>query len=72
MKHERNMNNHFQSLDYSHYYYIIMNKHQRYLNYICTFCLIEGIKPGVTHEGLPDSVSSTRHVTQLGQNYICP
>jgi hypothetical protein len=59
MKHERNMNNYFQSLDYSHYYYIIMNKHQRYLSYICTFGLTEGIKPGVTCEGLQVSVNST-------------
>jgi hypothetical protein len=26
-KHVKNMNNHFKSLDYSHYHYIIMNKH---------------------------------------------
>jgi hypothetical protein len=59
MKHERNMNNYFRSLDYSHYYYIIMNKHRRYLSYICTFGLIEGINPKVTREGLQVSVNST-------------
>jgi hypothetical protein len=26
-KHIKNMNNHFKSLDYSQYHYIIMNKH---------------------------------------------
>jgi hypothetical protein len=50
MKHEGNMNNHFESLDYSYSHYININKHQRYLNYICTFGLTEGKKAGVTRE----------------------
>jgi hypothetical protein len=50
MKREGNMNNHFKSLDYSYYYYLTMNKHQRYLNYICTFGLAKGKKQGVTRE----------------------
>jgi hypothetical protein len=54
------MNNHFKSLDYSHYHhYIIMNKHQWYLNYICTFGLTEGKNSRVTRERLPGSVNST-------------
>jgi hypothetical protein len=28
MKRKKSMNNHFKSLDYSHYHYKIMNKHQ--------------------------------------------
>jgi hypothetical protein len=44
------MNNHFKLLDYSYYHYIIMSKHRRYLNYICTFGLGEGRKLGVTRE----------------------
>ena len=50
MKHKGNMNNHFKSLDYSYSYYINMNKHQQYLNYICTFDLTEGEEVGVTRE----------------------
>jgi hypothetical protein len=50
MKHRGNKNNHFESLDYSYLYYIIINKHQRYLNYICTFGLTEGRKVGMTCE----------------------
>jgi hypothetical protein len=50
MKRKGNMKKHFKSLDYSHSHYININKHQRYLNYICTFGLIEGKKAGVTRE----------------------
>jgi hypothetical protein len=53
------MNNHFKSLYYSYSYYINMNKHQRYLNYICTFGLTEVEKAGVTCERLQVSVNST-------------
>jgi hypothetical protein len=58
MKREGNMNNHFNSLDYSYPYYLIMNKHQWYLNYICTFGLTEGEKPGVMREWLQVSVNN--------------
>jgi hypothetical protein len=44
MKRGKSMNDHFKSLDYSHYHYIIINKHQRCLNYIDTFDLTEGKK----------------------------
>jgi hypothetical protein len=44
VKREGNMNNHFKSLDCSYSYYINMNKHQQYLNYICTFGLTEDEK----------------------------
>jgi hypothetical protein len=36
-----------------------MNKHQRYLYYICTFVLAEGEKAGVTREWLQVSMNST-------------
>jgi hypothetical protein len=50
MKYEGNMNNHFKSLDYSYSSYINMNKHQRYLNYICTFDFTEGKRAEVMQE----------------------
>jgi hypothetical protein len=50
MKREGNINKNFKSLDYSYSYYINMNKHQQYLNYICTFGSTEGEKAGVTRE----------------------
>jgi hypothetical protein len=53
------MSSYSRSLDYSYYYYIIMNKHQQYLNYICTFDLTEDIKPGVTRERLQVNMNST-------------
>jgi hypothetical protein len=45
MKHRKSMNNNFKSLYYSHCHYIIMNKHQWYLNHIYTFDLTEGKNP---------------------------
>jgi hypothetical protein len=33
-----------------HFYYIIMNKHEKKLNYVYTFGLTEGINPGMTCE----------------------
>ena len=44
MKHIKSMNNHLESLDYSYHHCIIINKHQWYLNYICTFGLTQGKK----------------------------
>jgi hypothetical protein len=50
MKHKKNTNDHSKSLDYLYSYFIIMDKHQQYLYYICTFGLTEDGKTGVTQE----------------------
>jgi hypothetical protein len=50
LEHRGNKNNHFESLDCSYLYCIIMNKHKRYLNYISTFGLTEGKEARVTCE----------------------
>jgi hypothetical protein len=71
------MNNYFKSLDYSYYYYLIMNKQQRYLNYICTFGLTEDknrelrVSDYKSARTVREYCSSIyRHGMQPGQNYI--
>jgi hypothetical protein len=44
------VNNYSKSLDYLYPFFINMNKHQRYLYYICTFGLIEGGKIAMAPE----------------------
>jgi hypothetical protein len=43
-----------------HLHYIIMEKIETILNYICTFGLTEGKSTSVTHEQVQVSVNSTR------------
>jgi hypothetical protein len=39
---QKNINNHYELLDYLYSHFTNMNKHQRYKHYINTFGLLEG------------------------------